>query len=104
MSKWTETIESKKFKVGILGLGRIGKRKADLAFVKAYYKYSPPVAGFIADHDTLRTMVRWSLLPVVGLSWMALQIGVAPTLLLLMAGLFMVFVVMGRRFTRVLAD
>ncbi len=78
--------------------------KAGQAFVKAYYKYSPSVAEFIADHDTLRTMVRWSLLPVVGLSWMALQIGVAPTLLLLMAGLFMVFVVMGRRFTRVLAD
>ena len=57
---------------------RIGR-----AFINAYYKYSPPVADFIAVHDTLRALVRWSLLPLVGLSWMLLHLGVVPTLLLL---------------------
>ena len=52
-------------------------------FVKAYYKYSPPMADFIARHDILRTMVRWSLAPLIAVSWMLLHFGAAPTLLLL---------------------
>jgi hypothetical protein len=61
------------------------------AFVKAYYIYSPQVIGFIADHDTVRTMVNWSLLPLIGLSWMAINMGALPTVLFLVAGLIMVF-------------
>ena len=45
------------------------------AFVKAYYMHSPPVADFIAKHDGLRVVVRWSLLPLVGVSWMAVHFG-----------------------------
>ena len=44
-------------------------------FVKLYYKYSPPLANFIAKHGNLRGIVRISLFPVVGLSWIALKIG-----------------------------
>jgi hypothetical protein len=57
--------------------------KIGRAFVNAYYAYSPPMADFIAKHDTLRMMVRWSLLPLVGLSWILLHLGVISTLLLL---------------------
>jgi len=71
--------------------------KIGQAFVNAYCRYSPPVANYIADRDTLRTMVRWILLPVVGLSYMALHVGMAPTLLLMM-GLLMVLLAMGHRF------
>ena len=67
------------------------------SFVETYYKHSPSIAGFISAHDAVRTVTRWSLLPVVGLSWMALHFGAAATLLLLMAGLIMIFIV-GHRF------
>jgi hypothetical protein len=35
------------------------------AFVYFYYKHSPPVADFIAHHETMRVAVRWGLTPVV---------------------------------------
>jgi len=57
--------------------------KIGRAFVKTYYRYSPPVAEFISDHDILRAIVRWSLIPMIGLSWMLLHIGAAPTLIFL---------------------
>lgn len=57
--------------------------KIGRAFVKTYYRYSPPVAEFIAEHDILRAMVRWSLIPLIGLSWILLHMGPAPALILL---------------------
>jgi len=65
------------------------------AFVKAYYKYSPPMADFIAKHDILRTMVRWSLAPLIAVSWMLLHFGAALTLLFL--GLMFSAMVIGYR-------
>jgi hypothetical protein len=38
------------------------------AFVCVYYKYSPPVADFIAKHPVIRKIVRIGLYPIVGLS------------------------------------
>jgi hypothetical protein len=51
-------------------------------FVHLYYSYSPALADFIAKHDTLRAIVRLSLLPIVGISWVALSLGQALTLAL----------------------
>jgi parallel beta-helix repeat protein len=45
------------------------------ALVRFYYNTSPPAADFIAKHDSLRTLVRLSLLPVVGVCWTALHFG-----------------------------
>jgi hypothetical protein len=42
-------------------------------FVAAYYKLSPPVAGFIADHDSLRAGIRMGLTPVLWLVSAALK-------------------------------
>ncbi len=47
---------------------------AGKALVRLYNTYSPPIANFIAKNDSLRMVVRLSLLPVVGVSWIALKI------------------------------
>ena len=63
------------------------------AFVRIYYRYSPPMADFIAKHDVLRTMVRWSLVPLIAASWMLLHFGTVSTLLLMgliFSGMFII--------------
>jgi hypothetical protein len=50
------------------------------ALVDIYYNYSPPMADFIVRHDNLWVVVRWSLLPLVGVSWMSLNIELLVTL------------------------
>lgn len=52
--------------------------------VRLYYNHSPPIADFIAEHDSLRAMVRISLLPFVGVGWMALKMGLLSTVALLL--------------------
>jgi hypothetical protein len=54
------------------------------AFVNFYYKYSPPIADFIAEHANMRAIVRVSLLPVVGMSWLAMKIGPVSTIALML--------------------
>ena len=53
-------------------------------FVSLYYTYSPPMAKFISGHESLRMVVRWSLLPLVGMSWSFLKFGLLPTALILL--------------------
>jgi hypothetical protein len=68
----------KKFRDNVLLSSSIGRK-----FVEFYYEVSPPMADFIANHDTLRAIVRWSLLPLVLMSWAALRIGPVATLALM---------------------
>ena len=56
--------------------------------VNLYYKYSPPLAGFIANHDNVKTLVRLSLLPLVGISWLALKMGFLFTISLIVLFVF----------------
>jgi len=63
-------------------------------FLKAYYRYSPPVARFIADHSALRIAVRIGLVPLLGISYMTLTFGPGLTIamLTLILMLFLSFV------------
>ena len=53
-------------------------------FVRFYYSCSPVIADYISKHYILKTMVRFSLLPIVGLCWVALKIGTMAALLIMM--------------------
>ncbi|MBW1748589.1 MAG: hypothetical protein JRJ34_09375 [Deltaproteobacteria bacterium] len=68
--------------------------------MRLYYTYSPPMADFIAEHDSLRAVVSVSLLPVVGVSWVVLKIGPASTmaLMLLLISGFIGFVRFRRKY------
>jgi|MudIll2142460700_1097286.scaffolds.fasta_scaffold50600_1 hypothetical protein len=70
------------------------------SFVFFYYKVSPPIANFISQHDALKMLVRWILLPVVGLSWMALNIGPIFTLGIILVLTVLLFKVVPRAYTR----
>ncbi len=63
-------------------------------FVESYYKYSPFVAERIAKDKTTRAITETALLPVVGMSWIFLRLGVITTLtliILLVCGSIFVF-------------
>jgi hypothetical protein len=49
--------------------------KIGRAFVELYYKYSPPIAHYIAKHDVIRMFVRWSLSPLILVSQIVLWPG-----------------------------
>ncbi len=65
------------FRDRFLSVNRAGR-----AFLNFYYENSPPIAQYIANHDLLRLLVRFCLLPLLTLSWLSLQIGLLPALLL----------------------
>jgi Fibronectin type III domain len=63
-------------------------------FVTYYYEYSPPAANFISKHAVLRALVCVFLLPLVGFSWMFLNVGPGFTLLfILLMGIGLVYFV-----------
>jgi hypothetical protein len=59
-------------------------------FVEAYYKYSPPMANYIAEHDKLRSVARVGLAPLVGFCWLAVNYGVIIALAVLFSVLTMI--------------
>lgn len=59
--------------------------RAGRAFVGVYYRYSPVLAGVIAENKTLRTLSRWGLLPIVYAVKYPALLGAAPVLGIVMA-------------------
>jgi hypothetical protein len=50
-------------------------------FVKLYYAFSPPLADFIEKHETLRKVVRRSLLPFIAMAYIMIYLGAKKTIL-----------------------
>jgi M6 family metalloprotease-like protein/uncharacterized repeat protein (TIGR02543 family) len=64
--------------------------------VGLYYRYSPSIAGFIANHKLLRVMVRVNLVPIIAFSYSAIHFGPLATavglvLMVLFPVLFILF-------------
>jgi hypothetical protein len=68
------------FRSRYLENGRIGR-----TVVRIYDDYSPGIAEFISKNRAARTLVRWSLLPVVGLCKFTLHFGIKMTLISILA-------------------
>jgi hypothetical protein len=60
------------------------------AFVRFYYRNSPEWADRIRGNENLRWAVRTALLPVVGISWLALKLGIYPLLISLFLLAFLI--------------
>ena len=74
------------------------------AFVHQYYRYSPPVAQYIAGRPLLRMFISITLLPLVGVAWLLttfypIQIAI---FFLLFAGVVMGGISLSRRFVSTL--
>ncbi len=65
-----------------------------------YYKHSLPFAEYIAAHNVVRRIVRYSLLPVIGMCWVILKLGIwaaSVSAVLLQYFIVFTFIVLKRR-------
>jgi hypothetical protein len=71
----------------------VGKRVAEF-----YYRLSPKAAEFVTQHETLKPLVCLGILPIIGISWMALSFGPALITVFLLAIPFLsISVILGWR-------
>ena len=68
------------------------------SFVKFYYHYSPPVAQFIAQHDSLRAVVRILLYPFIAFAYVMLHASLPVRLVLLACVVLSIAWTVGRTF------
>ena len=83
----------RKFRDKHLVTNKLGRK-----FVRIYYSYSPVIADYISKHDNLKTITRFSLLPIIGLSWVALKLGPIATLTMMITfGLGLIYIWMFKK-------
>jgi endonuclease YncB( thermonuclease family) len=58
----------RKFRDKYLLTNKLGR-----SIVNIYYSYSPELANFISQHESLKAVTRLWLLPIIGLSWVILS-------------------------------
>jgi endonuclease YncB( thermonuclease family) len=68
----------RRFRDTYLLTNKLGRR-----FVRIYYSYSPVIADYISKHDNLKAITRFTLLPIIGLSWIVLKLGPIATLIMM---------------------
>lgn len=61
------------------------------SFVRLYYKYSPPLAQFVSQHEILKVVVRAALWPVIAFAYLATQFGGAIAFLIFIFGILILF-------------
>lgn len=59
-------------------------------FVHAYNQFSPPIARFISQSDSLRAGVRFVLWPLIWFAEIAIQVGIIPALLMALIAWFVI--------------
>jgi hypothetical protein len=69
--------------------------------VRIYYKYSPDLALFIEKHEVLKSVVAFSLIPIIAFSYLSLHVGLTMALLIVVVGLVLSTIVMIALFRRV---
>jgi len=80
-SSWEpHVVTLRQFRDEYLLTNKLGTR-----FVETYYRFSPPMADYIAEHDNLRSVARIGLAPLVGFSWLAMNYGMIVTLAILIS-------------------
>jgi Na+-transporting NADH:ubiquinone oxidoreductase subunit NqrB len=83
----------RKFRDTILIKSAVGR-----SFIHAYDRYSPALAGIVEEHETLRVVIRFGLLPLVAYSYWSIVIGHGITMALF-SGLFFMLLFCG--FTKI---
>jgi uncharacterized delta-60 repeat protein len=78
----------REFRDKVMMANEIGQR-----LVGTYYSISPTLAGFVADHEALRYIVRVILIPFVLLAYFVLKIGAVAKVCLLLASIGAVVVI-----------
>ncbi len=75
----------------------LASNRIGITLMNIYYKTSPPIADFIAGHEAIRTMSRWTLTPLVyGVKYPAATIIVIFVMVFLLA-------IMNRRMKKALS-
>ncbi|MCI5141645.1 MAG: hypothetical protein D3909_07935, partial [Candidatus Electrothrix sp. ATG1] len=62
--------------------------RAGYHFVQLYYTYSPPIADFIRQHDTIRFLVRALLLPLLMTSFFLVEFSPLQQLIIALVFIF----------------
>ena len=83
----------RKFRDTVLIKSAVGR-----SFIHAYNRYSPPLAGIVEKHQSLRVIIRLGLIPLVAYGYWSILIGHGITLTLF-SGLFLMLVFFG--FTKI---
>jgi hypothetical protein len=65
-------------------------------FVDMYYRYSPTLAKSVAGHSSMKALVRFNLMPIVGLSSLFIKMNVYGFLVVFAFPIVMCFLLLGR--------
>ncbi len=60
-------------------------------FIKTYYQWGPKAAEFVSSSETLKSVARGALYPALGFSWLALNYGFWPAVLVSLLALISFF-------------